>query len=336
MKKNYIKATMGVLFSAILIALMLGGCNRKTEKMGTEGNIASDRVIITETGEVIEKEEPVPTANAIPEDILAKTEIPEEQLEEPMKNQETQDGKMQIVFLGDSIFAETGDGTDIPRRTAALCNANGYNLAIGGTTAAVADKHASLEWDKWTSVSLVGLVHAIVGNISTDVFEGYSAKEILDNPNVDFSKTDYFVIEYGINDFLSAVPMSDSSQELDLRSYVGALRYAVLTLKGYAPDATIILCSPTYARFFDGDWMIGDGNSINNGYGTLYEYKDTCEYVAKEYQVVFYNAYEYLGIDGYTADEYLEDGIHLTDKGRQRYADALTKLILETEETKNN
>ena len=75
---------------------------------------------------------------------------------------------------------------------------------------------------------------------------------------------------------------------------------------------------------------------FNNGYGTLYEYKDTCEYVANEYQVVFYNAYEYLGIDGYTADEYLEDGIHLTDKGRQRYADALTKLILETEETKNN
>ena len=333
MKKMYAKMIKSCLTITILMVLTLSGCSRKVEEGDIKENLTSDNVIITETGEVIEKEEPTPMISATPEVITSKTEISKEQVEEPIQ---TQDGKLQIVFLGDSIFAETGDGTDIPGRTATQCNANGYNLAIGGTTAAVADKHASLEWDKWTSVSLVGLVHAIVGNISTDVFEGYSVRDILDNPNIDFSKTDYFVIEYGINDFLSAVPMSDSSKELDLRSYVGALRYAVLTLKGYAPDATIILCSPTYARFFDGDWMVGDGNSINNGYGTLYEYKDTCEYVANEYQVVFYNAYEYLGIDGYTADEYLEDGIHLTDKGRQRYADALTKLILETEETKNN
>lgn len=333
MKKMHAKMIKSCLTITILMVLMLSGCSRKVEEGDIEENLTSDNVILTETGEVIEKEEPTPMASATPEAGVSETEISKEQVEEPIQ---IQDGKLQIVFLGDSIFAETGDGTDIPGRTAAQCNANGYNLAIGGTTAAVADKHASLEWDKWTSVSLVGLVHAIVGNISTDVFEGYSVRDILDNPNVDFSKTDYFVIEYGINDFLSAVPMSDSSKELDLRSYVGALRYAVLTLKGYAPDATIILCSPTYARFFDGDWMVGDGNSINNGYGTLYEYKDTCEYVANEYQVVFYNAYEYLGIDGYTADEYLEDGIHLTDKGRQRYADALTKLILETEETKNN
>ena len=336
MKKKYGKAVMGAVVSIILITLILNGCNRKTEEGSTGENVALDNVVITETGEVIEKEEPAPTASAMPENVSTEIEISKKLVEEPIQEQEAQDGRMQIVFLGDSIFADNGDGTDVPSRVAAQCNAKGYNLAIGGTTAAVVDKHTSLEWDKWTSVSLAGLVHAIVGNISTDVFEGYNVKDILDNPNVDFSKTDYFVIEYGVNDFLNAVPMTNDTSALDLYSYVGALRYAIIQLRECAPDATIILCSPTYARFFDGDWMVGDGNSINNGYGTLYEYKDTCEYVANEYQVVFYNAYEYLGIDGYTADEYLEDGIHLTDKGRQRYADALTKLILETEETKNN
>ena len=333
MKTKKLKKIVGQMSAIILVIGMLCGCGRSMEKDSEKENAAGDNIIITETGEIIEKKSPAPEKSAAPKLSPAPAETLEVKTEELSQNQ---DGRLQIVFLGDSIFADTGDGTDVPSRTAAQCNAQGYNLAIGGTTAAVADQHASLGWEDWTSVSLVGLVHAIVGNISTDVFEGYSVKDILDNPNIDFSQMDYFVIEYGINDFLSAVPMSDSSKELDLRSYVGALRYAVLTLKGYAPDATIILCSPTYARFFDGDWMIGDGNSINNGYGTLYEYKDTCEYVANEYQVVFYNAYDYLGIDGYTAEEYLEDGIHLTDKGRQLYADALTKLILETEETKNN
>ena len=82
--------------------------------------------------------------------------------------------------------------------------------------------------------------------------------------------------------------------------------------------------------------MIGDGNSINNGYGTLYDYAGTCEYIAGEQQVLFFDAYLDIGIDGYTAEEYLEDGVHLTDKGRQIYADALAKMILEHEETKNN
>ncbi|MBD5499581.1 MAG: hypothetical protein HDR10_00005, partial [Lachnospiraceae bacterium] len=53
-------------------------------------------------------------------------------------------------------------------------------------------------------------------------------------------------------------------------------------------------------------------------------------------QVYFFDAYLDLGIDGYTAEEYLEDGVHLTAAGRQLYADALAEKILSIEETKNN
>ena len=74
----------------------------------------------------------------------------------------------------------------------------------------------------------------------------------------------------------------------------------------------------------------------NSGNGTLFDYKGTCNYIANEMQVEFFNAYQDLGIDGYTADEYLEDGIHLTEAGRKLYADALAKRILSIEETKNN
>jgi lysophospholipase L1-like esterase len=58
--------------------------------------------------------------------------------------------------------------------------------------------------------------------------------------------------------------------------------------------------------------------------------------VANEQQVEFLDAYLDLGINGYTAEDYLEDGVHLTQAGRQLYADALAEKILKIEETKNN
>ena len=64
---------------------------------------------------------------------------------------------------------------------------------------------------------------------------------------------------------------------------------------------------------------------------------------SQDYGVVMEEAYNLwallyydLGIDSYTADKYLEDGIHLTQEGRQIYADALARLILAHEEEKNN
>ena len=237
--------------------------------------------------------------------------------------------------MGDSIFDADRDGTGVPYLTAVQCNADVYNLAIGGTSASI-EIDAEKSFEKWTSRSLPGVVNAIVGNIPTDIFINTNAKEILDNPNVDFSMTDYFIIEYGMNDFFMGAPIKPQEHEYDMKSYVGALRYAVNHLRAYAPDATIVLCAPNYARFFEGDWMIGDGNTLNTGYGTLFDYKGACESVATETNALFFKAYNGLGIDGYTAEQYLEDGVHLTAEGRRLYADALARLILSYEETKNN
>lgn len=326
----------------VLLVLMFTGCSLQEKEEEKQDEILHDNVIITETGEVIDKEpviQETPEATAMPEVV----EIDAEMLVEPEQEQviseenqtEPQGKELQLVFLGDSIFDTYRDGTGIPYRTAVECDADVYNLAIGGTCAAVAgDEQIGLE--EWTSRSMVGIVNAVAKKIPTDIFVNDTAKTILDNPNIDFSKTDCFIVEYGMNDFLSATPLDNKDQFYDVKTYAGALRYAVATLKGVAPDATIILCSPTYAQFYNGSWMIGDGNSVNNGYGTLFDYKGICEYVAGEQQVFFFNAYQDLGINGYTAEDYLEDGIHLTDEGRQIYADALAKAILSYEEEKNN
>lgn len=337
------KRNVSLFLACILVMSVLTGCGSKTEERRNE-EILPENIIITETGEVLEEEklppeESVPEATATPEIITPEIQLQEPEQEQVIteEDQREPEGKeLQLVFLGDSIFDSNRDGTGIPYLTSVACEADVFNLSIGGTCAAI-EYDESAENEKWTSTSMLGVVKAIMGDIPTDIFEGKTVKKILDNPNIDFSQTDYFIIEYGMNDFFRATPLDSADMELyDLKTYAGALRYAVDNLRDVAPDATIILCAPNYARFFDGTWMIGDGNTVNTGYGTLFDYKGICNYVANEKQTLFFNAYQDLGIDGYTAEEYLEDGVHLTEAGRRLYADALAHMILSYEETKNN
>ncbi len=357
MKRDVLKITAGILALAMAAGVLTGCRQTQTEEM--DDKVLSNNILITETGEVLERpteeptiapqKEPVPTEKEVlEENIIApkmegeaptpavELDIPSPEQVITEEDQIEPEGKgLQLVFLGDSIFDNNRDGTGIPYLTAVQCDADVFNLAIGGSS-------ASLEWgeygelDTWSSNGFCGVVNAMQGRISTSVFEGTRAKEILDNPNVDYSQTDYFIVEYGTNDFFRAVSQSDPEMAYNLHTYAGALRYGVDALKDIAPDATIILCSPCYAQFYHDGYMVGDGNVTNPGNGTLFDYKGTCNYVANEAQVEFFNAYQDLGIDSYTADDYLEDGVHLTEEGRKLYADALAHMILSIEETKNN
>lgn len=344
----------GILISAMVV-MGVSGCGSRHFEEEANDSTSSENVLITETGEVLEKPvvevQPVEneikkennqSKNAEPTLAPEPKATPNINFDIPVQEQviteddqvQSQGNSLQLVFLGDSIFDNNRDGTGIPYLTAIQCSADVFNLSIGGTSASIEDGESS-EWDHWTSRGLCGIVNALNKRIDTSIFDGTRAKEILDNSEIDFSQTDYFIVEYGTNDFFRAVRQS-GEDGFDLRTYAGALRYGVSNLKELAPDATVILCSPCYAQFFSNGYMVGDGNVTNPGNGTLFDYVGTCNYIAKETQVEFFNAYQDLGINSYTAEEYLEDGIHLTDAGRQLYADALADKILKIEETKND
>lgn len=344
----------GMLAAGLLLTL-LTGCKQEQTQIGKDEETLRDNIIITETGEVIEKDEKnrqmeeenqpkpspdiTPTANPtveVAEELDISYTEPEQVVTEEDQTEPT-GSDLQLIFLGDSIFDTSRDGTGIPYLTAVACNnADVFNLAIGGTCAAL-KKDESKDIDTWSSWNLPVLVNAMMGNVPAEHFNGVRTGEILANTEIDYSKTDYFIVEYGTNDFLSGMQKDcDEDDYFDLNSYAGALRYAVANLSNLSPDATIILCSPCYAQFYNGTWMIGDGNVTNNGYGTLFDYVGTCNYIAKEHHTLFLNAYEDLGINSYTAEEYLEDGIHLTEAGRALYAETLANMIMKNEETKNN
>lgn len=242
---------------------------------------------------------------------------------------------MQIVFMGDSILDNNREEAGVASLISDACNAKVYNMAIGGTTAALMPNE-QYNFDTWNSQGLLGVVNAILGNIDSDVFAGTRAGEILQE--CDFDKTDYFVIEYGVNDFLSGrIPQSrylgngDMLAVDEVHTYSGALDTAIHLLRERFPDAKILVIGPHYCQIFNADKFVGDAYSVDYGYGTLVDFFRSAGYVADQYKkdnVIFYNAMEQSGINAYTADQYLEDGVHLTEEGRRVYAEYPIRLIL--------
>lgn len=330
-----------LIYSVLL--LMFTGCGKADESQNIGEDAAGNTVVAHEIPEATEEmnqenanaqipaseEETVVVApEELQEPEIAEQEITEQIPEQPDAN------KMQLVFLGDSILDGYRNESGIAYLTGESCNAHAYNLAMGGTTAALTTYESAI-YEKWTSRSLLGVVNAICGNIDSSILDGYRAGEVF--ATCDFTKTDYFIIEYGMNDFLSAIPMNNNSNINQEFTYVGALRIAINTLRRNFPDAEIVLCSPNYAQFWGKDGsFLGDGNMVDNGGGTLAAYYRVCGNVANDSQTLFLNAYEGIGLDAYTADEYLEDGIHLAEKGRRKYAEKLAEIIMEYEETRNN
>ncbi len=330
-----------LLLIMCIMMLVVGGCanfpNTDEKEISRDEN-----TIITETGEILEKPEEEAPAEATPEatpDIIMLTEpleepeITAEPIAEEVEVEVEDPNALQIVFLGDSIFDASRDGTGVPYLVGEACGANIYNLAIGGTSASVEEGEAQ-EYEKWTSRSFVGVVLMMAGKVNDWPIEGSRAHDVMQT--MDVSKTDYFVIEYGLNDFFRGVPLDNPDRSVDMTTYVGALRVGISQLKELVPTATIVLCSPHYCQFFDDDTYIGDGNILHNGQGTLFDYKGSCQYVANESGSIFVDNYLDLGIDGYTASDYLEDGVHLNSSGRRLYADFLARQILKYEETINN
>lgn len=335
----------------ILSAALLIGCGKNAAEESTPGEDTAGNAIVVE--EESHKEIPKATdemnmenesAQVIePEQTQEETIVDPEELQEPeIEPQEVTEtipeqpavNRMQIVFLGDSILDGYRNDTGIAYLTGMYCDADVYNLAMGGTTAALTTYEKAV-YEEWSSRCLQGVVHAICGNVDPEILNGYQAGEVF--ATCDFSNTDYFVIEYGMNDFLSGIPLNDSDDFFDEYTYVGALRIAIQRLRESFPDATIVLCSPNYAQFWgkDGSYL-GDGNMVNNGGGKLVEYYRVCGNVSADMHTLFLNAYEGIGLDAYSADEYLEDGIHLSEKGRRKYAEKLSEIILEYEASKNN
>ncbi len=236
------------------------------------------------------------------------------------------DAAMQIVVFGDSQFGNYLDVNGIAARLSRDCQANVYNLAMGGTTCALLPG----ETEDSDSTSFFGMARAVAGLQDPDFLKEdhpytYSVFE-----GCDFSKTDVFVVEYGVNDWFRVTPLTGGSR---VRSVFGALDMGIGYLMKAYPDAKFVVCDPTYAQFFDGSTgaYLGDGNVLSNGSYCLVDIANGIEsYASTAMKDVVYatGMYHDLGINSTNAADYLEDGIHMNDAGRKIYTERLARFII--------
>ena len=238
--------------------------------------------------------------------------------------------RFQVVVMGDSQFGNFLGTDGLAFLLSQKLHANVYNLSIGGKCAASEEEDKGKDPSEWGTTCGANLAKAVCGMVGDSVLDGYDYQKNVFN-SCDFSKTDLFVIEYGVNDYLSQKPMYNPDDPGSVQTLFGALESMILDIRATYPDAQILVCMPTYAQFWQGGTgaFLGDSNIVNNGYGTLYNYAETVSHLAGGHNnTSTVNAYENTGINIYTASEDLLDGIHMTEQGRVKYANLLSRVAL--------
>lgn len=236
------------------------------------------------------------------------------------------DGITKVVVFGDSIWDMNRESSGIASQVETyLGNAEVYNCAIGGTRATIPGTDETTGND-WASTSLGGMLNILRGTVDPSYLEGYVAENVI--KQVKPEEMDYVIIAYGINDYFSGARLTSNDLLYDYHTYAGALRSGIRDAKAICPNAQILIIGPHYCRFFDKDgFMYADGNTRNTGSGTLSDYANVAQNVATTEGVLYIDAYNTMGINGYSADEYLDDGVHLTEAGRELYARAVSSCL---------
>lgn len=220
--------------------------------------------------------------------------------------------KTQIVVFGDSIW-NAGRGQDgISEFVMKEKDVYIYNCAIGGTTAAVYNE--STQWDSWTSNSFNGMMYLTNDILSEDqLIPNETANAVF--KEIDFNQVDYIFVSYGLNDYFSDIPIYPK-EYYDLTSYVGALRHGIHKIREKYPDIEFVVISPTYCEWFKGERQFELGAYVESARG-----------VAEEMGVHFIDMYHAFGVNSQDKLEYLEDGVHLTEEGRQLYSRSIIDFL---------
>lgn len=322
--KRLSKVSCGLLLTAsLLIGAMLSGCGQTTdytaeireyqnklESLAAENEELKAQLGITETQSAEETQTAAETENQSQE-MVSENQTTETGVQQA-ENTDNSGDEMKILVLGDSIWGNYRDDTGVSARLAACLaqkgkNATVYNGAIGGTRATISPDDNEYKFGPASDCSLGKMVSILRGDTDVEMLQGKAAyddiKAVMDVKD----QIDVVILSYGMNDFLAQAPINNSD-----RPWTGfgtALNSGVLEIKGIFPQAQILITSPNYASYFPIPVK-------NMGEKALYNYASIACDVAVGQGTLCVDAYDNLGVDAYNADEYLEDGIHLNEKGR--------------------
>ncbi len=244
------------------------------------------------------------------------------------------ESRLDILVVGDSIFCNNIYG--IPDLAVYLEEKTGceiQNCSIGGTSASKFNKGNEIDYyaDKLNFYNVANII--CTGNASTvsdntrslsiNFPDGY--KKMLFLAGTDPAKEDVLIINYGINDAFMRVKCN-SDDKYDNYTFGGAMRRGIEKISKKYPDLKIIVNEVNYATIIQVGEKDTDFDEITDQYRK--EYNAELEKIASEYPNVYYFRFsDYCEVNDENYEEYLFDGIHYNEKGKEAYATALAEYI---------
>ncbi len=240
-----------------------------------------------------------------------------------------------IVCLGDSIIGNERGETSITGIMEDLLGEPVYNGAFGGSTMScrVTEDRAAVTTD---TLSLARLSEAVVqqdfyvqnAGVTRCAVMEYFPEAVYGFQNIDFEKTEILIIEHGVNDYLTGVPLDNPENPYDVYTFGGALRYSLENLRDAYPKLRLILVTPTYCWYL---FKESNCQEIDNGSGILEDYVNLELEIAAEYGIEVLDNYHESGIgDSGSFEEwqvYTQDGLHLNETGRRLVAERIVECI---------
>lgn len=147
---------------------------------------------------------------------------------------------------------------------------------------------------------------------------------------IDMNTVDTIAIMYDGSDYLAGSPFYNVEYENDTLTFVGNLAAGLEILQAKYPTIRIIVMSPTYAFGVkeDGSYVSSDLKKYEDGEILSSYVLKECEIAAQHNASFIDNLYGTFDED--EALDYLEDNVHLNQKGREllvrRFIDALTRF----------
>ena len=223
----------------------------------------------------------------------------------------------QIIWLGDSVIDyEEPDGINVADMFATMTGAVCHNWAQGGTCFA---KGKATNYDPY---SFVGMVDALVEQYFT--YQNTYAESrgfedrVADMEAYNMSNAEYCIIGFGTNDFWGNMTWKNDSNEFDVNTSYGAIKYGLKTLMTAYPELKILMLGlqelgEVYVEA--AAWYNATGTHYNSGD----KYDEFITEICNEYAVPRLPIQEWSRFNSYTNSTYTNGVPHLTHKGKERY-----------------
>ena len=226
-----------------------------------------------------------------------------------------------VVCFGDSLFGMYRGSDSATAFVEQETGANVYNVGFGGCRMSVHPSNGYAAFSMWALAKAIAENNWTTQDAQASSGSSYFPEQLALLKSIDFDDVDIAVIHYGTNDFGAGnvILLDNENDHDDYNTLCGALRYSIEKLLGAYPQLRIFVSLPVY-RYWTSDGATTYAESYTNKNGNILpEFVEALRNTASEYNLPVIDGYYGLGINKANASEFLSDGTHHNETGRERF-----------------